>query len=82
MNILEFLDDSFSNNEEIIKRPILPKKLNIKHSMTKYKMKLEERKKKEKNHNINNPEKEESEKSSSSFHTPIKWRPDADKSGN
>lgn len=45
-------------------------------------MKLEERKKKEKQNINNNPEKEESEKSSSSFLTPIKWRADADKSGN
>ena len=73
------MDDSFSYNDEIGKRPLLPKNLNLKNGITKYKMKLEEKKRLEKeNKLIKRYEFDESK----SMHSPRKWRSDTFNSGN
>jgi len=73
------LDDSFSNSDEIAKRPLLPKNLNIKHGMTKYKMKLEEKKRQIKQNKL--ADKLDFDKSKS-INSPKKWRADTENTGN
>ena len=77
--ILEFLDDSYSNSDDMVRRPILPKNLNVKHGMTKYKMKLEEKKKQEKLIKIS--EKIHFDKSKD-LNSPKKWRSDTENTRN
>lgn len=72
------MDESYDNNDEIIRKPILPKNLNLKMGMTVYKMKLEEKKKQEKKTKI--AEKLDTKQSQYS-HSPRKWHADTDITG-
>jgi hypothetical protein len=63
----------------LARRPILPKNLNLKHEMTKYKMKLKEKKKLHKQ--IKLREKLGNEVSKD-VNSPFKWRSDTENTGN
>jgi len=73
------LDDSFSNNDDIGKKAIMPKNLNIKHGIARYKLKLEEKKKLEKQFKFNG--RQDFEKSKT-LNSPNFWQSDTDNPGN
>jgi RNase P/RNase MRP subunit p30 len=76
--LLEFLDESFDNDDEIIRKPILPKNLNLKNGITIYNKKLEEKKKQDK---ITKEVEKLDTKISIHTYSPKKWRADTDNTG-